>query len=42
MVEKKSLVLAMEEAQQISIHNPEVVIRVMDKPKRKAVVVCFE
>lgn len=38
MIEKKSLVLAMEEAQQLSIHHPGVVFRVMDKPRKRAVV----
>ena len=36
MVEKKSLVLAMEEAQQLSLKNPGVRYYVMDKPGRRA------
>lgn len=38
MVEKKSLVLAMEEAQQLSIKHPGNAYRVMDKPRKRAVV----
>ena len=38
MPEKKSLVRAMEEAQQMSIKQPSVAFRVMDKPRKKAVV----
>ena len=38
MVEKKSLVLAMEEAQQLSIKHPGVMYWVMDKPRKRAVV----
>lgn len=38
MVEKKSLVLAMEEAQQMSIKHPGVLYYVMDKPRKRAVV----
>ena len=39
---KKSISTAMDQAQQMSARNPEAVVRVMDKPKRQAVVVCFE
>lgn len=38
MVEKKSLVLAMEEAQQLSIKHPGITYKVMDKPRKRAVV----
>ena len=38
VAEKKSLVMAMEEAQQLSIKRPGVAFRVMDKPRKKAVV----
>ena len=38
MVEKKSLVLAMEQAQQLSIQHPGITYRVMDKPRRRAAV----
>lgn len=38
MVEKKSLVLAMEEAQQLSIKHPGVTYWVMDKPRKRAIV----
>ena len=38
MVEKKSLVLAMEVAQQLSIKHPGVLYYVMDKPRKRAVV----
>ena len=38
MVEKKSLVLAMEEAQQLSIKHPGNTYWVMDKPRKRAVV----
>ena len=38
MVEKKSLVRAMEEAQQLSIKHPGILYRVMDKPRKQAVV----
>lgn len=38
MAEKKSLALAMEEARQLSIEHPGVLYRVMDKPRKRAVV----
>ena len=39
---KKSITDAAVQAQQISAKNPGVTVWVMDKPKRKAVVVCFD
>ena len=37
MVEKKSLVYAMEEAQQLSLKHPNVTYYVLDKPRKRAV-----
>lgn len=42
MLEKKSLVLAMEKAQQMSIKHPSVSFRVMDKPRKRSVVTSSE
>lgn len=39
---KKSIADAMAQAQHISAKNPDITVWVMDKPKRKAVVVCFD
>lgn len=41
MVEKKTLVRAMEEAQQISIRYPGVTVYVMDKPRKHAIATAF-